>query len=106
MEGLSDFLKLAYKHNKVKELDEAFEKFPVEEECHKGKIENVLREEEEIYEFYEIGDIVFVRRYKYADGTDEIYKILNEQIVFKIGKVDQDKIEEYKDSFKKTLKDD
>lgn len=31
--------------------------------------------------------------------TDVIYKILNEQILFKIGKVDEVKIEEYKKSF-------
>ena len=31
--------------------------------------------------------------------TDVIYKILNEQIIFKIGTVDMDKIEEYKKSF-------
>ena len=41
-EELSDFLKLAYQHNKVRDLEEAFEEFPVEEEWHKGKIENVL----------------------------------------------------------------
>ena len=29
----------------------------------------------------------------------EVYKILNEQIIFKIGKVDKEKIEEYKQSF-------
>lgn len=28
--------------------------------------------------------------------TDIIYKIVNEQILFKIGKVDLDKVEEYK----------
>lgn len=31
--------------------------------------------------------------------TDVVYKILNEQIIFKIGKVDKEKIEEYKQSF-------
>lgn len=41
-EELSDFLKMAYKHNRVKDLKEAFEEFPVEEEWHKGNIENVL----------------------------------------------------------------
>ena len=48
-EELSDFLKLAYQHNKVRDLEEAFEEFPVEEEWHKGKIENVLEEDSEIY---------------------------------------------------------
>ena len=38
-ENLSDFLKNAYKHNKVKDLKEAFEEYPVEEEWHEGKIE-------------------------------------------------------------------
>lgn len=31
--------------------------------------------------------------------TDVIYKILNNQILFKIGKVDTTKIEEYKNNF-------
>ena len=140
----------------------AFKEFPVEEEWHKGKIENVLNEDCEIYSIYEIGDIVFVKEYTYSDGkkgnnhffviidqnntavpienfgmlissnleklkfktnillekdnannlhkdsivkTDVIYKILNEQILFKIGKVDSEKIEEYKQSFYDTLKE-
>jgi len=160
-EDLSDFLKIAYKHNKVKDLKEAFEEYPVEEEWHKGRIEYVLNEESEPYNIlYDIGDIVFVGEYKYSDGTagnnhffviidqdntavpienfgmlissnlkklkynankllekdkvnnlqkdsivktDVIYKILDEQIVFKIGKVDIEKVEEYKKSFYDTL---
>ena len=111
---------------------------------------------------YSIGDIVFVREYRYSDGkignnhffviidrdntavpienfgmlissnldklrfstnkllekdeinnlhkdsivkTDVIYKILNEQIMFKIGKVDNYRIEEYKNSFYNSLKE-
>lgn len=161
-EELSEFLKIAYKHNRVKKLEEAFEKYPVEDEWHKGKIENVLKEESEEYKSdYEIGDIVFVKKYNYSNGnqganhlfviidknntavpienfgmlissnldklkyssnklleknsinnlhknsivkTDVIYRILNEQIVFKIGKVDKEKIEEYKKSFYNSLK--
>jgi len=160
-ENLSEFLKLAYQHNKVRNLQEAFEEFPVEEEWHKGKIENVLREEEEIYKVdYAIGDIVFVREYSYSEGkignnhlfviidqnntavsienfgmlissnlnklkfasnellkkdktnhlhkhslikTDVIYKITNEQIEFKIGKVDMERVEQYKESFYKSV---
>ena len=155
-EGLSEFLKFAYKHNKVRDVSEAFEEYPVEEEWHKGKIENVVRETTEEYNIYEIGDIVLVRKYYYLDGkegknhffviidqnniavpienfgmlissnldklkyranklleknetnglnrdsivkTDVVYKILNNQIIFKIGKVDNDRIREYKDSF-------
>lgn len=40
-EELSEFIKFAYKCNKVKELDEAFDEYPVEEEWHKGKVENI-----------------------------------------------------------------
>lgn len=156
-ENLSEFLKLAYAHNKVRDLQEAFEEFPVEEEWHKGKAENVLREEEEIYKTnYAIGDIVFVKMYAYSNGkignnhlfviidqdntaipienfgmlissnlnklkfssnellkkdelnhlhknslvkTDIVYKILNEQIEFKIGRVDNEKVEQYKENF-------
>ena len=68
-EELSDFLKTAYKYNKIKELKEAFEEYPVEEEWHKGKIENVLNDESESYNIdYKIGDIVFVKEYAYSDG--------------------------------------
>lgn len=163
-EDLSDFLKIAYKYNKVKDLKEAFQEYPVEEEWHKGKIENVLKEDCETYNIdYDIGDIVFVREYIYSDGkignnhffviidqdntavpienfgmlissnlnklkfstnkllekdennnlhkdsivkTDVVYKILNEQIIFRIGKVDNEKIEEYKSSFYEKLKND
>lgn len=163
-EDVSDFLKIAYKYNKVKDLQEAFKEYPVEEEWHKGKIENVIKEDYEIYNIdYEIGDIVFVREYIYSDGkignnhffviidqdntavpienfgmlissnlnklkfstnkllekdkinnlhkdsivkTDVVYKILNEQIIFKIGKVDNEKIEEYKSSFYEKIKND
>lgn len=158
---LSDFLKIAYKYGKVKELKNAFEEYPVDEEWHKGKLENVLKEDGESYNLYEIGDIVFVREYSYPDGekgnnhffviidqdytavpienfgmlvssnlnklkfksnkllekdainnlhkdslvkTDIIYKISNEQIIFKIGIVSYEKIEEYKKSFYDNLK--
>lgn len=40
-EELSDFLKIAYEHGKVKELREAFEEYLVDEEWHKGKIEKI-----------------------------------------------------------------
>ena len=41
-EGLSDFLKIAYEHRKVKDLKDAFKEYPTDEEWHKGKVENVL----------------------------------------------------------------
>ncbi len=154
--NLSEFMKIAYKNGRVKDLAEAFKEFPVEEERHKGKTENLLKERDEQYDIYEIEDIVFVKKYHYINGkkgnnhlfaivdqnniaipienfgmlissnldklkynsnkliekdkcnglkkdsivkTGVVYKILNSQISFKIGKVDLDKVEEYKRSF-------
>lgn len=152
-EELSDFLKFALNSGRVKDVEEAFKEYPPEEEWHKGKIENVLKEESEEYNLYKVGDIVFVKKYKYIDGTegknhffiiveqnniavpienfgmlisskieklkyksnrelkkddinnlnvdsivktDVIYRIHNDQILFKIGEVSLEKIEEYK----------
>lgn len=150
----SNFLKLAYLYGKVKELQEAFLIFP--EEFYQENIENILEEREEDYSSYQIGDIVFVKQYKYQTGaegkkhlfvivdqnnidvpienfgmlisskidklkyhanklitknesnglnidsivkTDVIYKILNNQILFKIGTVEKENLEKYKASF-------
>ena len=51
-EELSDFLKIAYKYGRVKDLADAFEEFPVEEEWHKGKVENVLKEDSESFNVF------------------------------------------------------
>lgn len=154
---MSEFLKIAYERNKVKDLHEAFIEYPVEEEWHNGDIDYVIGEGcSKYYASYHIGDIVFVKDYIYDNNkkgknhlfvivdknntavpienfgmlissnldklrfkqnklleknnlnnlhkdsvvkTDIIYKILNEQILFKIGTVDSEKIEEYKNSF-------
>lgn len=155
--GLSEFMKYAYKTNKVRDIKEAFEEFDPKNEWHKGKIENVLKEDMQEYSEYSVGDIVFVKLYNYENGsegrnhlfviidqnnmavpienfgmlissqlqkvkynsnklikkdnknglnkdsivkTDVIYKIDNNQILFKIGCVDIERIEEYKQSFK------
>lgn len=155
-DNLSDFLKYAYSKGKVKDVEEAFIEYLVEEEWHQGKVENVLHERKTEYNTYSVGDIVFVKAYHYDDGssgnnhlfviidqnniavpienfgmlissnmeklkyssnkllqkdsinglnkdsivkTDVIYKIREDQILFKIGKVDREKIEEYKESF-------
>lgn len=37
--------------------------------------------------------------------TDVIYRINNNQILFKVGKIDKDKIEEYKESFRNNIKE-
>ena len=156
----SDFIKLAYKYGKVKEVQEAFKEYPVENEWHKGNIELVVKEESEEYNLYCIGDIVFVKEFFYESGkignnhlfviidqdnlvvpienfgmlissqlnklrfetnimlkkdeenglnrdslvkTDVIYKIDTKQILFKIGHVDDDKVEEYKQAFLKNI---
>ena len=155
-EELSEFLKYAYKQGKIKNVEEAFKEYPVEEEYHKGKIENILCEKEVLYNGYDIGDIVFVKMYNYKNGnignnhlfviidknnlvvpieniamlissklnkikyeqnelmrkdikngldkdsivkTDVINKIRDSQILFKIGEVDIDKVEEYKKKY-------
>ena len=67
-EKISDFLKFAIESGRIMDVEEAFKEFPPEEEWHKGKIENVLRENNEEYTLYKIGDIVFVKRFKYIDG--------------------------------------
>lgn len=63
-EEISDFLKFAKEKGKIRDVSEAFVEYPVEEEWHQGKIENILCEDEEIYSIYQIGDIVFVKDYK------------------------------------------
>ena len=56
--------------SKVKDIKEAFKEYPVENEFHKGKIENVLKEENLEYSYYKIGDIVFVKKYEYENGKE------------------------------------
>ena len=151
--GISDFLKRAYELGRVKDVKEAFKEFDPKEEIHRGEDDFFLNEDKVQYSYYEIGDIVYVKEYKYNDGkigknhlfviieqnnlavpienfgmlissriekvvykqnkflekdninnlkrdsivkTDVIYIISNEQILFKIGRVDLDKVEDYK----------
>lgn len=153
-----EFLKYILKYGDIRPVEEAFEKFPVEEEEHKGRIDAYVAENKEEYNYrndYKIGDIVYVRKYKYKNGnngknhlfvivaennlaipieyfgmlisskiekvkyeenkflpkddknnlnldsivkTDIIYKIEHKNISYKIGKIDNDRIEEYKAS--------
>ena len=155
--NISNFLKEAYKHNKIKDLSEAFSEYSPELEWHMGRLENVINDSGANYAVhYEIGDIVFVNEYTYSNGefgsnhlfviidqdniavpieyfgmlissnlsklkfssnvllkkddinhlnkdslvkTDFLYRILDENILFKIGKVDMSRVEEYKKSF-------
>lgn len=153
-----EFVKRIKEIGKIKDIREAFEKYPVEEEEHKGKIESYIAvaEEGEKYYYksgYKVGDIIYVTEYFYKNGErgtnhlfviigkdnfavpieyfgmlissktykikydtnellekdsinklnkdsivklDEVYRIKEEAISFKIGKVDEDKIEDYK----------
>ena len=163
MKENKSFLEIAKEKGRIKDIKEAFEEYPVEEEWHKGKIENILtlKEQKQEYSIYEIGDIVFVCEYRYDNGekgknhlfviveqnnlavpienfgmlissnlkklkyksnrliekseknrlnkdsivkTDVIYKLSNDQILFRIGKVDLEKVEQYKESFYNELK--
>ena len=40
-----EFLKFIYEQGEVKNLSEAYEEFPPEEEWHKGRIETILKED-------------------------------------------------------------
>lgn len=154
--GKSEFWKWAEKSGRIKDVLEAFEKYPAEEEWHQGKTENILREDVAQYGAYEIGDIVFIEKFNYSNGkkggnhlfviidkenttvpienlgmlisskveklkykenhllkkdtqnklhkdsivkTDVIYKILNNQILFKLGSVDIEKVKKYKEDY-------
>ena len=154
---MQKFIEKAYKDGKVRDLQEAFLEFPPDEEWHQGKLENVICENNAFYgDSHNIGDIVFVREYKYPNGsivrnhmfvivaqnniavpienfgmiissnlkktyykknillekdstnnlkkdsivkTDVLYRILDKDILFKVGVVEKDKIMEYINSF-------
>lgn len=159
-----EFVKFIKKYGDIRPVQEAFEKYPVEEEEHKGKLESYSKVAEETVIYnnpYKIGDIVYVKNFIYEDGkrgknhlfviigeeniavsidyfgmlisskiykqkykenkllmkdvenklnvdsivkTDVVYKIEIEEIVCKIGQVDDEKIEEYKESHYEILK--
>lgn len=159
-----EFVEFIKKYGDIRPVQEAFEKYPVEEEEHKGKLESYLKVAEEATVYnnpYKIGDIVYVKNFIYEDGkrgrnhlfviigeeniavsieyfgmlisskiykqkykenkllikdienklnvdsivkTDVIYTIEIEEIVCKIGQVDNEKIEEYKESHYEILK--
>ena len=66
----NSFLEYALKSGRIRPVDEAFDEFPPEEEDHKGNAYYYLKEDSEKYNDYSIGDIVFVRKYKYKDGKE------------------------------------
>ena len=156
------FLNYALNSGRIKPFEDAFDDFPVEEEDHKGNAYYYIEEEQEEYNRYSVGDIVFVRKYKYKDGsegkdhlfviieennilipieylsmlissnlsklkfdsnvllkkdninhlkkdsivkTDIIYKIKLKDILFKVGQVSIEQIEEYREKFKRFKED-
>lgn len=70
MNEKNEFLEYVLKSDRIKPMEDAFEEFPVEEEDHKGNAYYYLQENEEEYNQYSVGDIVFVRKYKYKDGKE------------------------------------
>ena len=63
------FVEWLKKYGDIRPLDEAFKNFPVEEEEHKGKYDAYVKEEDEKYNVsYKIGDIVYVKKFKYPNG--------------------------------------
>ena len=74
-----ELLKKLQKAGKIKDISEAFKEFPAENEWHKGKIESFLEEEKEVYDQYNVGDIVFVKEYLYKNGkkgTNHLFVII------------------------------
>jgi len=63
-----NFIEKEYRKGNIKDVSEAFKKYPVKEEWHEGKIENVLKEVKAIYGPYTVGDIVFVPNFTYPNG--------------------------------------
>ncbi len=48
----NEFLKLAKEKGKIRNIKEAFEEYPVEEEWHQGKIEKIIQLKEEGQDYY------------------------------------------------------
>lgn len=77
----NDFLEYALKSGRIRPLEDAFKEFPVDEENHKGNAYYYIKEDSEEYNKYSVGDIVFVRKYKYKngkEGKDHLFVIVEE----------------------------
>ena len=48
--NISEFLKEAYKHNKIRNFSDAFDEYPPELEWHKGRVENVIHDKDVPYD--------------------------------------------------------
>ena len=70
-ENLSEFLKIAYKYGRVKNIEEAFEGFPVEE-WHKGKLEYLEEFNRLLSEFYTTGEKEKIKEFLFKNCIDGI----------------------------------
>lgn len=69
------------KKGKLKPLSEAFKEYPVDEEIHFGHSEWYMAEKTIQYGNYHKKDIVFIKEYKYSDGTtgsDHLFVIIDD----------------------------
>ena len=77
---MEDYLIKGYQKGRVKDVSEAFKDYPVEEEIHQGYAEYYVAEKIIKYGSYEIGDIVFINKYKYENGSmgkDHLFVIID-----------------------------
>lgn len=66
---MSKFIEEMKKVGKIRPASDAFENYPVHLEDHKGDINYFITEEDKDYGKFNVGDIVFVKDYKYEDGS-------------------------------------
>lgn len=84
---MDNFIKRGYEEGWIKPLEDAFINNPPEEECHKGKINYYVKEENEPYTKYKVGDIVYVDRYTYSnkkEGNNHLFVIIKTNLVVDI----------------------
>lgn len=77
---MDEIIKKAEAKGRVKDIQEAFKKYPVSEEIHHGNSEYYFAEKIIKYGSYEIGDIIFVNEYEYEDGRqgrDHLFVIID-----------------------------
>ena len=89
-----EFVEFIKKYGDIRPVQEAFKEYPVEEEEHKGKLDKQKYRENKLL----IKDEENKLNVDSIVKTDVVYKIESEEIVCKIGQVDNEKIEEYKES--------
>lgn len=64
-----DFIEQVKENGLLKDVSEAFKEYPPEEECHKGDINFYIKERMTNFD-YNIGDIVYVTRFKYSNNSN------------------------------------